>query len=214
METKWWGQKDYWDKHNPDQENLSRLASFRLSCVPDVSHTAKLLDVGCGSGIVTKPLEKKGYSVTGLETDPRAISLCERKALEVRKVDVSREPFPFEDSLFDVVTCFELIEHIKDPDNMLTEIHRVLKEDGLLIISTPNINWWWIRLKFLLGKWGFHDMDHIRFYNKSLFERCLHDYGFEIEREEGLQVVPRLVRYRTRCMLSLAYDLIFSCSKK
>lgn len=61
--------------------------------------------------------------------------------IDVRSVNVEKEKFPFADDRFDIVTCFETLEHLKyNPVPMLKEIKRVIKPDGLLVISTPNIN--------------------------------------------------------------------------
>jgi len=71
----------------------------------------------------------------------------------IRQVDVERQPMPFADASFDVVSCFETIEHLKfTPMPMMREMNRVLKTGGRLVLTTPNINSSWAISKILRGR--------------------------------------------------------------
>lgn len=99
-----------------------------------------VLDVGCGSGYGAGMLLAAGAArVVAVDTSADAIAatIAQRlPALEVLHVDGVTLPFP--DGTFDVITCFETIEHVADPSRLLAEVGRVMRSDGLLLLSTPN----------------------------------------------------------------------------
>ncbi len=100
-----------------------------------------VLDVACGEGFGTALLSQKAKRVTGLDIDgPTIAAATERygRPGQVEFVKGDCVSLPFVDGEFDVVTSFETIEHILDHAQLIAEIRRVLKPNGLLIISTPN----------------------------------------------------------------------------
>jgi SAM-dependent methyltransferase len=100
-----------------------------------------VLDAGCGSGYGTDFLASQGAKYAlGIDISPEAIAYAQahyqRDNLEYRVMDVT-EP-DLNDGSFDVIVAFELIEHLQNQERFLAEMARVLKNDGLFIISTPN----------------------------------------------------------------------------
>src|SRR4051812_11470097 len=87
--------------------------------------SGSLLDVGCGDG---------GF-----------VSYCNEEGLQAKGVDIvdgvnfETDRLPYPDHSFGIVTMFSVIEHIREPSNILTEVRRVLTKDGLLVIITPNV---------------------------------------------------------------------------
>lgn len=107
---------------------------------------SKLLDIGCGSGYLigelSKNIDAKFY---GIDVYPNQIKDCEYKIADIT------EGIPFNNELVDCVILGEVIEHVPNPDFILKEIYRVLKKDGYLVISTPNLVSWSNRIMVLLG---------------------------------------------------------------
>lgn len=100
-----------------------------------------VLDAGCGLGYGLEIIAAGGAaSVTGVDIDSEAVAEAERRfgehAAAVRQGDL-RE-LPFDDGSFDLTICFEAIEHIQHPEKALAELRRVLRPDGVLIVSSPN----------------------------------------------------------------------------
>lgn len=98
-----------------------------------------VLDVACGSGYGVNILAKKAKKVCGLDNSPEAIDYARDNYLS-DNVELSvgdATSFPYDDDFFDVVTSFETIEHLADYRSFLGEVKRVLKNNGLLFISTP-----------------------------------------------------------------------------
>jgi SAM-dependent methyltransferase len=95
---------------------------------------ARILDAGCGSGRVLDELAQYG-SVTGVDTSPLAAAAAEARGHEVSRARV--EDLPFEDASFDLVTCLDVIEHTPDDLEALTELVRVTRPGGHLLVTVP-----------------------------------------------------------------------------
>ena len=89
------------------------------------SLSGALLDVGCGDGAFVKLCNGKGLKAHGVDI--------------MDGIDFESDPLEFPDATFDIVTMFSVIEHLKDPSNILTQVQRILKKDGLVVIITPNL---------------------------------------------------------------------------
>lgn len=113
----------------------------------------RYLDLGCKDGELTERIEKitGAQEVIGIDRDEKALKSARNRGITVHNLDVSKERIPLADESVDLVTANELIEHLYNPDHMLREVFRVLKEDGYFLLSTPNLGSWVNRLIFLLG---------------------------------------------------------------
>jgi len=116
-------------------------------------HASNFLDIGCGDGsfsVLFKEVLKaeKGY---GIEIFPESAAKANRKGICTIISDVGFSSIPFKDEFFDVVFALEIIEHLSNPSHFLEEIYRVLKPQGVIIISTPNIASWHSRLHLAMG---------------------------------------------------------------
>ena len=110
----------------------------------------KILDIGCGDGSFIIRF-KKYCEVFGVDISRRAIKIAKEAGIDAYKVDVSCEKLPFEDEYFDIVYIGEVIEHLINPDFAINEAARVIKSNGFLVLSTPNLACWLNRLLLLLG---------------------------------------------------------------
>ena len=158
----------YWQKFNPKKvlwyEKIRRNNS-----------EGNILDVGCGK---FNP-QLGGYYGVDI-VDQGWNQVC----------DISKDSLPYNNSFFDTVTCMETLEHLFDPIHALAEINRVLKFEGRLIISVPNIANIFSRIALLFGIFSdFCDFQlvpgHIRFFTKRRMEKILHLTGFKVEKFYG-----------------------------
>ncbi len=96
-----------------------------------------ILDIGCGSGLVTKKIQELGYIVKGLDFSCEAVSKALKNGIEAKQCNLD-EGIPEDNERFDVVWAGDIIEHVFDPIGLLKEINRVLKKGGVLIVSIPS----------------------------------------------------------------------------
>ena len=99
----------------------------------------KILDAGCGTGLLTKRLEKFG-DVTSVDINPEAIRFCKKRGVKVIKASINE--LPFEDNSFDIVTSIDVLYHKGVNDKLaIKEFYRVIKPKGFLILRVAANNW-------------------------------------------------------------------------
>jgi 2-polyprenyl-6-hydroxyphenyl methylase/3-demethylubiquinone-9 3-methyltransferase len=140
--------------------NPARMGYFRRILDRDgtglISKT--LLDVGCGGGILAEEFAKVGLQVTGIDPSGPSIDTACRHASQqglsiAYQVGVG-ERIPFADASFDYVSCCDVLEHVKNVDQVLAEISRVLKPNGVFFYDTVNRTWLsWLFLIKIAQEW-------------------------------------------------------------
>lgn len=111
-----------------------------------------LLDCGCDNGFFSLRIAHKlnAKQVYGIEVNPPMVREATKAGVKVKSSDLNF-PFPFKDEAFDVITADQVIEHLWDLDNFMSEIWRTLKIDGYAIISTENLASWHNVFALVLG---------------------------------------------------------------
>lgn len=98
----------------------------------------KCLDVGCSTGLLSKMMQRAGFLPSGIDVSAEAVKYAKDYIGEGEfKVAFADQHIPFEDNSFDVVTCLEVFEHVKDLPHMVSEILRVCKPGGMILVTTP-----------------------------------------------------------------------------
>ena len=117
------------------------ISDSKVSPGVDVSGARrKVLDVGCSSGVFLDMMRTKGWDVAGVELCGEFVKLA-RELFGLENIfNGTLEEARFEDESFDLITMWDLIEHVPDPSLLLHEAERVLKPTGLLLILTPDEN--------------------------------------------------------------------------
>jgi SAM-dependent methyltransferase len=172
----------------------------------------RALDIGCGDGRAGKLLQCLGMDYTGLDVSDSAVELCLREKLHALRHDMA-EPLPFEDCCFDLVTVFEVLEHLFLPHAAFGEIVRVLKPGGVVVGSVPNVCYLPNRLLMLAGRFNpggspatslkepWRD-PHIRFFSSRSMKRFLQS-GFPVTVDHiggaPLDLAEFPVLYRSPC---------------
>ena len=189
----------YDEKRTPKTDYPLKLASHLFTRF-DMRKGAKLLEIGCGRGDFLEAFQELGADCYGLDQAESAVKKL--RHLQVKKADVSKEPFPFEDNAFDIVYHKSLIEHLYSPEHLMRETYRVLKPGGRVIILTPD---WVSQMKVF-----YEDFTHCRPYDVNSLRDVLQIYGFsEIETELFYQL-PALWRYLGLKIFSKLLQIILS----
>jgi 2-polyprenyl-3-methyl-5-hydroxy-6-metoxy-1,4-benzoquinol methylase len=167
-------------------EQLARAAECRARSLGETSPSSSLrvLDVGCGEGQLTAAIADAGCHVLGVDVaeEPLRRARSRHAELELRRVEPADE-WPLADASFDVVWSGETIEHVADTARWLSELRRVLRSGGSLILSTP-AHGPLTRLGLALSSRRFERhfdprADHLRFYTRRTLSRLLEDFGYE-----------------------------------
>ena len=183
----------------------------------DRDRGAHLLDLGCDDGNVTLFIAEKikAKEISGVEIVDEKIDIALDKGINVKKFDLNKK-FDFPSESVDVVHANQVIEHLYDSDNFISEIHRVLKKGGYAVISTENASSWCNIIASIFGwqifsltnfsnikqgignPFALHRSDmpslaswnHVRIYNIRGLKEYFEAFGFTVERIKGAGYFP------------------------
>jgi ubiquinone/menaquinone biosynthesis C-methylase UbiE len=130
----------------------------------------KILDIGCGSGVLIDDFIKREAEAYGVDMSLRAAEFFKKRGLDVKKGKA--EKLPYKNQTFDAVCAIDLLEHIKSEKQTLKEARRVLKRNGVLVVFAPAFRALWSSRDDRLG--------HVRRYKKGELEKKLTNVGFKI----------------------------------
>jgi 2-polyprenyl-3-methyl-5-hydroxy-6-metoxy-1,4-benzoquinol methylase len=105
--------------------------------LPAPTHPGRVLDVGCGSGVLLARMQALGWQAEGVELDPDGVKAARARGVPVRQGTLQQQAFT--GNYFDAVHSAHVIEHVYDPVSLLRECQRILKPGGTLVVLTPNI---------------------------------------------------------------------------
>lgn len=125
--------------------------------------SGRVLDVGCGTGDRLDVFRSKGFETYGVETSDSADYAAKHLNLNVFKGDLFSPQF--QDRFFDIVTLYNVLEHTHHPVGVCDEIHRILKDDGFLVIQVPNKDSF--QYKIFKKRWAAFDVPRDLYYFKT-----------------------------------------------
>lgn len=161
-----------------------------------LSPESHVLELGCATGYFAAALTRLGHDVTGLEGDVDAVELCRQRGVRATAVDLSAaEPFDcVGGQKFDAVLAMDLLEHLPRPQQLLKALPALLNPAGKLIITGPNVAYWNVRLKLLLGRWdyaasGIMDETHLRWFTRRTWRKMIENAGFTLDVDEPAEAM-------------------------
>ncbi len=136
----------WWDRES-EFKPLHEINPLRVNWIDEHISLAgkKVLDVGCGGGILSEAMARRGAQVTGIDMGEAPLSVAHlhllESGLEVDYRQITAESLAEESpETFDVVTCLEMLEHVPDPASVIRACHRMVKPGGQVFFSTINRN--------------------------------------------------------------------------
>jgi SAM-dependent methyltransferase len=189
-------QEDVWGALPADLEPYA-LGLRRAFLLDHVEPGQSVLDAGCGEGTFTGLLAEAGAAPVGVEIAERALERARARhpSLDFRLVPEDG-PLPFDDASFDAVWASEVLAHVGDTARFLSELRRVLRPGGRLLVTTPYHG----RVQsavLALARFEAHfdpRGPHLRFYTRRSLQALLSDFGFEQVRVRGAGGPPLLRR--------------------
>jgi 2-polyprenyl-3-methyl-5-hydroxy-6-metoxy-1,4-benzoquinol methylase len=186
--------REYHEEHwrqLPQGLEPTELATRSRFLRANVGEGERVLDVGCGEGVFADLLARAGSTVVGIDVADEPLTRARRlhPELDLRLVD-GEGAWDLADASFDVVWAGEVIEHVADTATWLSEIRRVLRPGGRLLLSTPG-HGRLAMLRLALSRRAFAAHfdprgEHLRFYSRETLTTLLEDFRFqEIELSAG-----------------------------
>lgn len=164
-----------------EKKFVEYLSKQKILDMEKFKQKGKILDIGCGEGNYLLQMKSEGYEVSGIDVSPGACNIARKKKLKVYCGELKKHHFP--NKTFDIITLWHVFEHLYNPSETLKEIRRILKDDGILIMETPNINCF----SFKIFK-GYHfHLDsprHLHHWSKHSMELILNKNGFKVHKTE------------------------------
>ncbi|MEQ8627664.1 class I SAM-dependent methyltransferase [Ekhidna sp.] len=177
------------DKIPSDNVIHQRLLSAYHQAKPYIK--GNLLELGCGEGRGVELLAPLANSYIGIDKIKSVIDNLEQRFPDYKFLSGVFPPFPFEDNSFDTIITFQVIEHVKDDEGFIKEIHRVLKPRGRALITTPNI-------KMTLSRNPWHEREYTGDELTALCKKY-----FEKVEMKGIAGNEKVMEYHERNRLSV-----------
>lgn len=149
------------------------------------TNVSRVLDLGCGLGCIGRLKPNNKIEVYGVDIDKYAVEEA-KKYEQAEIIDLEKGILPFKDEFFDGIIARDILEHLLKPWEIVNEMHRVLKQFGIVIASVamakPSVVW--------------NDYTHIRGFSKKAVENIFLDAGFKIEHVRKMGGVPLMGRLK------------------
>jgi 2-polyprenyl-3-methyl-5-hydroxy-6-metoxy-1,4-benzoquinol methylase len=212
------GMKYAWDvaravsRYNKTRQSLARFPEFEeyfvhypIKTSLHSSHTFvrdavgtghDVLDIGCGEGFLDIQFHDAGNKVWGIDFLPEAKYGNAMEGYAQAELNQGLQPYPemLHDRQFDKILLMDVLEHLQHPEKVLEDCKPLLRSNGAIIVSVPNVVNISVRLMMLVGKFeysdrGILDRTHLRFYTRASARRLLEDGGYEVVKHK-MTIIP------------------------
>lgn len=212
----------WWDKDS-EFRPLHEINPLRLDWIDALAAVRgkRVVDVGCGGGILAEALAQRGAIVTGIDLASKPLGVARLHALEsgaeVDYREIAAEALAAEQpGAFDVVTCMEMLEHVPDPASTVRACATLVKPGGWVFFSTINRNpkafvFAIVGAEYILNLLPRGTHEYARFIRPSELARHARDAGLELVAAQGMTYNPLTRRYRLEPDTSVNY--LMACRK-
>ncbi|MCK5901703.1 MAG: bifunctional 2-polyprenyl-6-hydroxyphenol methylase/3-demethylubiquinol 3-O-methyltransferase UbiG [Cocleimonas sp.] len=212
----------WWDL-NSEFKPLHDINPLRLGYIEQYAGTLrgkKVIDIGCGGGILSESMALKGAQVTGIDMGETPLSVAELHSLDTG-VDINYQQITAEEMAqqqaegYDVVTCMEMLEHVPDPSSIIAACSQLVKPNGHIFFSTINRNPKAFALAILGAEYvlnmlpkGTHE--YAKFIRPSELEAWGRQYGLNLHNVSGMTYNPLFQRYKIGSDVDVNYLMYFT----
>ncbi|QPJ65200.1 MAG: class I SAM-dependent methyltransferase [Candidatus Nitrohelix vancouverensis] len=169
---------EYFEERQRRAASYEKIYRSRLDLIErTLGKKGSLLDLGCGAGFFIRHAQQSGWETQGLDILPEYEQLAKERLNFDRVRCAFLEDANLPPASFDVVTLWDLIEHIPHPLDYLRQVNALLKMQGLVVLWTPNVK----NSVYLKSRWtGYGPTQHIHFFSRATLERLLNQAGFKV----------------------------------
>jgi 2-polyprenyl-6-hydroxyphenyl methylase / 3-demethylubiquinone-9 3-methyltransferase len=209
---------DWWNKDSPSFGALHAINPLRLDWIDSLAaiDSKRILDVGCGGGILADSMAHKGAHVLGIDLGEESLKIAQLHALEAQTPSIKYQKISAEDlaaaapASFDVVTCMEMLEHVPDPAAVVEACSNLVKPGGWVFFSTINRNLKAFASAIVAGEYllgllprGTHE--YAKFIQPAELMRWARGAGLNPQATRGLGYSPITQRYSLNADTSVNY---------
>jgi len=198
-----------------DEEKIIKTFSKRMKEIENVTKKrGKLLDIGCATGFFMKSAKNREWRVEGVEISNFAADYASKHfKFKVYKKDFLE--LKLKEDSYDVITLWDVIEHFNNPKKALVKINKLLKPNGTLVLSTPDVES--IPAKITKGRWVGYKLsdEHLTYFSIETITKLLESAGFSVVKKThvGKHVSLDMLSDRASIYSPLLGKLIFFVSK-
>ena len=209
----------WWDLES-EFRPLHEINPLRLEWINTLSplKNQRVLDVGCGGGILADSMARKGAQVLGIDLSTKALRVAQLHALETQTPDIEYREVSVEalaseqPGSFDTVTCMEMLEHVPDPDSVVHACAQLVKPGGWVFFSTINRNakafaFAIVGAEYVLGLLPRGTHEYAKFIRPSELALSCRSAQLDIMQTKGMQYNPVTRRYWLSTDTSVNYLL-------
>ncbi len=216
---------DRWWDPNGEFNTLHSVNPLRTSFIQQYCdiENKRIVDVGCGGGILSEALAKLGADVVGIDLSQDLIEIAELHSLETQvKIDYQRTSAEsladMSPETFDCVTCMEMLEHVPEPACIVEACSRLVKPGGTIFFSTLNRKWkaWMLAIvgaEYLMRMIPKGTHDYKTFIKPSELTGWARQFGLEIQAITGIEYNPLIKRYYLGKDIDVNYIAVFKKSE-
>jgi 2-polyprenyl-3-methyl-5-hydroxy-6-metoxy-1,4-benzoquinol methylase len=195
--------------HNLGVRAVDGVHEAALACIrKHLRQSERILDLGAGTGAWASKLFAQGYNLTCVDRDISGFAFQQVKCIDA---DLNDEFSKIVQGRYEAITAIEVIEHLENPRHFLRQCFNLLTPEGVLLITTPNIESVAGRLRFLYsGHFRMFDRDeklndptHITPIQTYMFEKMVKETGFRILNHESTNPKPQIVNLYARLLSGL-----------
>lgn len=189
----------YYDKKANIYNVTFSAGSIYEKVMDRIKENGSVLDIGCGNGKFSGYLKRmKNSNITGIEISEKMARNAKRKLNKVIVGNIEDENMHLPNSKFDQILLMDILEHTFNPELVLKKIIPVLKKNGEILVTLPNIANWKIRMGLMMGKFeytesGILDDGHIRFFTYKSAVGLFDNVGLEFEFVDSVCTFPDFI---------------------
>jgi 2-polyprenyl-6-hydroxyphenyl methylase/3-demethylubiquinone-9 3-methyltransferase len=207
----------HWWDINSEFRPLHEINPLRLEWINSRAplNGKKVIDVGCGGGILAESMAKKGAHVTGIDLSQKALNVADLHSLEsgltIRYQHIAAETMAEQEAgEYDVVTCMEMLEHVPDPGSIVAACARLAKPGGYVFFSTLNRNpksylYAVLGAEYVLQMLPKGTHDYAKFITPAELASSIRQAGLELQTLRGMSYNPLTKMYSLNADTSVNY---------
>jgi 2-polyprenyl-3-methyl-5-hydroxy-6-metoxy-1,4-benzoquinol methylase len=163
-----------------------------------INKNQTILDIGCATGYLGAEIKKKGNRVYGVEISEKMAKEAKKILDEIVIGNIEEIELPWPEKFFDIIICADILEHLFDPEKVLISLKRYLKDNGLLIVSIPNVANWSIRKELLFGRFNYQakgllDEGHVKFFTYDSAKKMIERAGYKTKEVDLNITLPKIL---------------------